>query len=98
MIFGNNYPPPLRCFCSRSEHLLRSRSTASGRALSGHDSETKSHMLGVQSWSPLVTQKSGHIWQCWLENDPGIHAEINQVSPNIFKCQGAFPSEFAEIH
>ena len=43
---------------------------------------TKIIFLGVQSWSPFVTRKSGHIWRIWAENDPNAHAKINQSSPN----------------
>ena len=38
--------------------------------------------LGVQSWSPFVTRKGGHIWRIWAEMSQTPHAKINQNCPN----------------
>ena len=69
--------------------------------------------LGVQSWSPFVTRKSGHIWRIWAEMTQTlmpksakvaqIHLPIRQVSakirlpPNFRQVSAKFPPKFAKL-
>ena len=63
--------------------------------------------LGVQSWSPFVTRKSGHIWRIWAEMTQTLmpkstkvaqihlpcRMQFRQNSPNFAK----FPPKFAKF-
>ena len=42
----------------------------------------KERELGVQSWSPFVTRKSGHTWRIWAEMTQTPLPKSTKVAPN----------------
>ena len=46
--------------------------------------------LGVQTWSPFVTQKSGHIWQIWAEMTQTLMPKSTKVAQiHLSECNSA---------
>ena len=47
-------------------------------------------LLGVQSWSPFVTQKSGHIWRIWAEMTQTLMPKSTKVAQiHLPECNSA---------
>ena len=62
--------------------------------------------LGVQSWSPFATRKSGHIWRIWAEMTQTLMPKSTRVaqihlpecnSAKIRQISAKFPPKFAKI-
>ena len=46
--------------------------------------------LGVQTWSPFVTRKSGHIWQIWAEMTQMLMPKSTKVAQiHLPECNSA---------
>ena len=59
----------------------------------------RAFQLGVQSWSPFVTRKSGHIWQIWAEMTQMLMPKSTKVAQiHLSECNSAkFPPKFAKF-
>ena len=46
-------------------------------------------LLGVQSWSPFVTRKSGHIWRIWPQMTQTVMPKSSKVAqiPTVARLQ-----------
>ena len=57
---------------------------------SGIFKEFKHISLGVQSWSPFVTRKSGHIWRTWAEMTQTLMPKSTKVAQiHLPECNSA---------
>ena len=63
-------------------------------------------VLGVRSWSPFVTRKSGHISRIWAEMTQALMPKLTKSSPNsLARVQfrqnspkfAKFPQKFAKL-
>ena len=83
-----------RLCCSRGSHANKNHVLEGSK---GHTQE--GYRLGVQSWSPFVTRKSGHIWRIWAEMTQTLMPKSTKVAQiHLPECDSAkFPPKFAKF-